>query len=140
MKRKHFLNRFMQWMMGNHSSMNDFYLWELVNTTIISIKNTFECHVSTAKFRRPTKRQNRGPLSCVTVGYIQSKQNQTHNRLRVLLDSGCTATLINKKFVGTFPTTKTNKVKWRTKTGVLRQPESVTSLSPFLHSMRIDKF
>ena len=101
-------------------------------------KNTFECHVSTAEFRRPTKRQNRGPLSCVTVGYIQSKQNQTHNRLRVLLDSGCTATLINKKFVRTFPTTKTNKVKWRTKTGVFKTTRKcdITFTLPAFHENR----
>jgi Retroviral aspartyl protease len=37
--------------------------------------------------------------------------------MRILLDSGCTATLINQNLVTTLKTTKDNRTKWTTKAG-----------------------
>jgi len=84
------------------------------------ISEPIECFVSTADFIRPKKRTKVEDLSTVTLGYIQNKnplkENAKH-RLRVLFDSGCGATLINKRFVRHWKKTMGKPVKWSTKAG-----------------------
>ena len=79
-----------------------------------------ECHVSTAQLRRPKKKQNRGHLSTITIGYIKIKDTSKQKRMRILFDSGCGATLINKRFVKDLNPTKTKKQKWITKSGLFK--------------------
>ena len=59
----------------------------------------FECHVSTADLRRPKKKQKQKHFSPVTIAYIKRATNDRQKRMRVLLDSGCSATLVNKKLL-----------------------------------------
>jgi hypothetical protein len=64
--------------------------------------DTIECFASMADLLRPKKRAKVEDLSTITIGYIKDKhpdrleENQT---FRVLFDSGCSATTINKRFV-----------------------------------------
>ena len=63
---------------------------------------TSSCFATTAKLLRPKKKAKTRDLSTVTLGYIKNKNPLKDNedqRLRILFDSGCGATLINKRFV-----------------------------------------
>jgi hypothetical protein len=54
-----------------------------------------ECFASTADLLRPKKRTKVEDLSTVTIGYIKKKHPdrlKENQRLRVLLDSGCSST------------------------------------------------
>jgi hypothetical protein len=60
---------------------------------------TEECLVSTADLLRPKKKRKLEELSPITLGYIAEKTPKKigeHQRMRVLFDSGCSATLINR--------------------------------------------
>jgi hypothetical protein len=66
------------------------------------ICDNIECFASTAEILGPKKRIKVEDLSTVTIGYIKDKHPDRLNenqRFRVLLDPGCSATMINKKFV-----------------------------------------
>ena len=83
-----------------------------------------ECFVSTADLLRPKKRAKIDKISSVTIGYLESRKGSLKSRdlkrMRILLDSGCDGTLINKSFVGKLKTTKQlKKTKWKTKSGTL---------------------
>jgi hypothetical protein len=60
-------------------------------------------------------------LSSITIGYIAtikgSKDPIIWKSMRILLDSGCAATLINQNLVKTLRTTKEHTTKWTTKAG-----------------------
>ena len=79
------------------------------------IESTFACFASTAELLRPTKKLKTEHLSSITIAYVatiaNSRKSKGWKRLRVLLDSGCGATLINKKFVDALPMTKDKKNK-----------------------------
>jgi hypothetical protein len=65
--------------------------------------------------------------SSITVGYIQSKHPtriQEKPNLRVLFDSGCSATLINKKFVKHWTKKALKTIKWSTKAGSFKTKRS----------------
>jgi hypothetical protein len=70
---------------------------------------------------RPTKRAKTDHLSSITIGYLASRKDsrkaQDWKRLRILFDSGCGATLVNKSFVDKLSMTKETKTKWTTKAG-----------------------
>ena len=72
----------------------------------------------------PKKRVKTEELSTISLGYMMNKRPNKggeNKRLRVLVDSGCGATLINKKFVehwrkwstkaGSFKTTRKCKIR-----------------------------
>jgi len=66
------------------------------------ICNTMECFASTADLLCPKKRAKVEDLSTITIGYIKDKHpDRLEENLwfRVLFDSGCSATMIDKKFV-----------------------------------------
>jgi hypothetical protein len=66
------------------------------------ICDNIKCFASTAEILRPKKRIKVEDLSTVTLGYIKDKHpDRVYGKLRfrVLFDSGCSATMINKKFV-----------------------------------------
>ena len=93
-------------------------------TSDLGVKNYFittnECLASTADLLRPKKRNKVEDLSTVTLGYIKSKVSEklNHNqRLRVLFDSGCSAMLVNKRFMRNWKKTALKSTNWATKAG-----------------------
>ena len=79
-----------------------------------------ECFASTADLLRPKKRTKVEELSTITIGYIKNKranQLKENQRMRVLFDSGCTSTLINKSLVKHWKKTDLKPIKWATKAG-----------------------
>jgi hypothetical protein len=81
---------------------------------------TVECFASTAELLRPKKKAKIEDLSTITLGYIKNKRPDfmgEKQRMRVLFDSGCGATLINKKFVRHWKKTVHKATKWSTKAG-----------------------
>ena len=79
-----------------------------------------ECFASTADLLRPKKRTKVEELSTITIGYIKNKranQLKESQRMRVLFDSGCTSTLINKSLVKHWKKTDLKPIKWATKAG-----------------------
>ncbi len=60
-------------------------------------------------------------MSSITLGYLASRKGSRKakhwKRLRVLLDSGCGATLINQSFIKKLKTSKDKNTKWTTKAG-----------------------
>ena len=106
------------------------------NTNIIDnniICENIECFASTADLLRPKKRTKIEDLSTITLGYINDKspeKNSQNQRLRVLFDSGCSSTMINKKFVK----------HWKKKHVASKQKEAVTLNSHSQHSMKIGRF
>ena len=74
-----------------------------INTTYeINTKrviNKYKCFGTIAQLLRPTKRAKLEHLSSITIGYLtlqkDSKSTKDFRTLKILLDSGCTATLIN---------------------------------------------
>ena len=84
---------------------------------------TTECFVATTDLRRPKKKTKVEDLSTVTLGYIMNKRpTKVGNdlRMRVLFDSGCGSTLINKKFIKHWKKTRSNTTNWSTKAGTFR--------------------
>jgi hypothetical protein len=85
------------------------------------ICENIECFASTADLLRPKKKAKVEDLSTITLGLIRkistSKRAEEYTRLRVLFDSGCSATLINKKCVRHWNKTADKKTKWSTKAG-----------------------
>jgi hypothetical protein len=61
-------------------------------------------------------------LPRLTYFVLKRGQNQ---RFRVLFDSGCSATMINKRFVKHWKKTPVKAIKWSTKAGVLKPKEVV---------------
>jgi hypothetical protein len=83
-------------------------------------QKTIECLASTAELLRPKKRTKVEELSTITIAYMKNKrpdQADTKQKLRVLFDSGCGATLINKRFVRHWKKTESKSTKWSTKGG-----------------------
>ena len=81
---------------------------------------TIECLASTAELLRPQKRNKVEDLSTITIGYITNKRPNKYGDnqvLRVLFDSGCGATLINKKYVRHWKKSRDKSTKWSTKAG-----------------------
>jgi len=84
------------------------------------VNESIDCFASTAELLRPKKKTKIEDLSTVTLGYIKNKnpnKSDEKHRLRVLFDSGCGATLINKRFIRHWPKTEGKATKWTTKAG-----------------------
>jgi hypothetical protein len=83
-------------------------------------QETIECLASTAELLCPKKRTKVEELSTITLAYMQDKSTNRagqKQKLRVLFDSGCGATLINRKFVRHWKKTESKSTKWSTKEG-----------------------
>ena len=113
---------------------------ELKSKNKKNICENFDCFVATTDLLRPKKASKKEDLSTITLGYIQnkgiasnSKTKVVMNRLRVLFDSGCSATLVNKKMVRNW-VKPPNGIP---KLGLLRQNNGVQSNSHYQHSMKI---
>ena len=93
-----------------------------MRNSIVKInKNIFQCYTSTAELLRPKKKAKMENLSSITIGYLASRKGSEKardlKRMRVLLDSGCAATLINQSLIDKLKTKKEKKTKWTTKAG-----------------------
>jgi hypothetical protein len=91
------------------------------------ICDTIECFASMAELLCPKKKTKLEDLSTVTIGYIKDKHPdrlKNNQRLRVLLDSGCSSTMINKKFVKHWKKTAVKTIKWSTKAGSFKTKRS----------------
>jgi hypothetical protein len=77
-------------------------------------QETIECLASTAELLCPKKRTKVKELLTVTIAYMKNKrpdQAGEKQKLRVLFDSGCGATLVNKKFVRHWKETESKATK-----------------------------
>jgi hypothetical protein len=115
------------------------------------ICDNIECFASTAELLCPKKKTKLEDLSTVTIGYIKNKhpdrleENQRlrvrlgggtlgfrlsrpglhhEDRPRVLLDSGCSSTMINKRFVKHWKKKLVKTIKWSTKAGSFKTKRS----------------
>lgn len=88
-----------------------------------SKKNNSICYEyfgSTAELLRPSKKTKTEHLSSITIGYLALKKDKREiqwKRMRILLDSGCAATLINQSIIDKLKTTPEKTTKWTTKAG-----------------------
>jgi len=85
-----------------------------------SSEQVIECLVSTAEVRSPKKRTEVEELSTITIAYMKNKNHdkrEEKQKLRVLFDSGCGATLVNKRFLRHWKKTINKSTKWSTKAG-----------------------
>jgi hypothetical protein len=91
------------------------------------ICDNIKCFVSTAEILRPKKRIKVEDLSTVTIGYIKDKHPDrldANQRFKVLFDSGCSATMINKKYVKHWKKQPVKTIKWSTKAGSFKTKKS----------------
>jgi hypothetical protein len=91
------------------------------------ICDNIKCFASMAEILRPEKRIKVEDLSTVTIGYIKDRHPDRldeNQRFRVLFDSGCSATMINKKFVKHWKKQPVKSIKWSTKAGSFNRDRS----------------
>ena len=105
------------------------------------ICENIECFASTAELLRPKEKSKVEDLSTVTLGYIRDRHPEKlgiNRCLRVLFDSGCSATLINKKFIRHWKKTRTSSTKWSTKAGSFKTKRrcEITFTLPAFHENR----
>jgi hypothetical protein len=109
---------------------------------LISNRNCCKYFNSTATLLRPSKKSKVEKLSSITIGYIatikDSKDPTIWKSMRILLNSGCAATLINQNLVKTLKTTKEDRTKWTTKAGNFSTHRKceITFTLPALHKHR----
>ena len=74
-----------------------------------------------ADLLRPKKKAKTENLSSITIGYLASRKGSRKakdmTRIKILLDSGCAATLVNGDLISKLKTTADTKTKWTTKAG-----------------------
>ena len=79
-------------------------------------------------FNRKKKPKTRH-LSSITLGWLYNRKggrkDKDFQRIRVLLDSGCESTLVNRHFVRKLQKTETNSTKWTTKAGTFETNRKV---------------
>ena len=116
------------------------------NNSDLCVKNysnlTNECLASTAELLRPKKKAKSDDLSTITLGYIKNKRPEKlgeNQRLRILFDSGCSATLLNKKFVKNWKKVAQKSTKWSTKAGSFKTKRKceVEFTLPAFHENRL---
>jgi hypothetical protein len=105
------------------------------------ICDNIKCFASTAELLCPKKKTKLEDLSMVTIGYIKYKHPdklKEIQRLRVLLDSGCSSTMINKRFVRQWKKTPVKTIKWSTKAGSFKTKRSCNTefTLPGFHEQR----
>jgi hypothetical protein len=111
--------------------MSEVYLWDKIIGLSLRKYNgnkptpeTIECLASTAELLRPKKKSKVEELSTITLDYMKYKrpdQADQKQKLRVLFDSGCGATLINNKIVRHWKKTESKSTKWSTKGGSVKK-------------------
>ena len=95
-------------------------------------------HVATDKF----KKRKISNLSSITLGYLHARKGsrkQIHQeRIKILFDTGCGHTIVNKHVLGNLKLTRTNPSQWKTKTGTLTTDKKckTTFVLPAFHKNR----
>ena len=88
-----------------------------------------ECYVSAANLFNPKKKAKTRHLSSITLGWMYNrkggKASKDFKRMRILLDSGCGGTLVNRSFVKQYTKTKSSSTKWATKAGTFETNRKV---------------
>ena len=114
-------------------------------TSKMDVNNNIEtssCFATMAELLRPKKKAKTRDLSTVTLGYIKNKNPLKDNedqRLRILFDSGCGATLINKRFVRHWKKVENKATKWTTKAGSFKSKSKckIKFTLPAFHENRV---
>ncbi len=74
---------------------------------------TNECYITAATLFNPSKKPKKKHLSSITLGWMYNRKGgrkgKDFKRMRVLLDSGCGGTLVNKSFVKKYDKTTLSK-------------------------------
>ena len=108
----------------------------------LTTKKDCECYVATAEFLRPKKKIKRNHLSPIILGYLFSRKGSRKRkhmkRLRILLDSGCSETLVNASVLGKLKTKKAQISEWKTQSGIFKTDKTckVTFTLPSLYENR----
>ena len=95
-------------------------------------------YVSTDK----RKRQKTCHLSPITLGYLHAKKGSRktkhQERIKILIDSGCGDTIVNKSVVERLDCTRTKPSTWATKTGTFTTNRkcNITFKLPAFHKHR----
>ena len=102
----------------------------------------YECFGTTAQLLRPTKRAKNEHLSSITISYLllqkDSENTEDFERLKILLDSGCAATLINHKVIRTLKISKEKKPIGKPKEVISVLVENAWSILHYQHSMNTE--
>ena len=100
---------------------------------------TYECFGTTAQLVRPIKWAKLEHLSSITIGYLilqkDSENTDNYIRLKILLDSGCAATLINHSVIRNLKTSTDKKPTGQLKEVTLVPVGSVGPILHYQHSM-----
>jgi hypothetical protein len=91
---------------------------------------TNECYITAATLFTPSKKQKKKHLSSITLGWMYNRKGSQKGKefkfMRVLLDSGCGGTLINRSFVKKCKSTTLSKAtNWTTKAGTFKTDRKV---------------
>ena len=88
-----------------------------------------ECYVSAANLFNPKKKPKTRHLSSITLGWMYNRKGgragKDFKRMRILLDSGCGGTLVNRSFVKKYAKTKSSSTQWTTKAGTFETNRKV---------------
>ena len=101
-----------------------------------------EHYGSMAELLRPKKRAKKVQLSSITIGYLASCKGSRKAKhwkcTRILLDSGCGATLVNKSLITKLKSTTDKETKWTTKAGKFKTSQKckVAFTLPAFHEHR----
>ena len=86
-------------------------------------KKKSECYISTAEILRPKKKVKK-ELTSTTLGYLWSRKGSRKakdlKRLKILFDTGCSGTIVNRSVVKKLAKKNCSTTKWSTKTGSLK--------------------
>ena len=82
---------------------------------------TIECYSTSSILRRAKKRAKSESVSTITLALLNTRLGKTKAKhfkdLRVLLDSGCSGTMVNKNFLKKLRTKSAKEQSWTTKSG-----------------------
>ena len=86
-------------------------------------KKNLECYISTAGILRPRKKAKK-ELTSTTLGYLWSRKGSRKSkdlkRLKILFDTGCSGTIVNRSVVKKLTKKNCSTTRWSTKTGSLK--------------------
>ena len=95
-------------------------------------------YVATDKSKR-RKTQN---LSSISLGYLHTRKGSRKNKhqklLKILFDTGCGDTIVNKHVLGNLELTEAEVSQWTTKTGTFTTDKkcNITFMLPAFHKHR----
>ena len=84
-------------------------------------KNLFDCYTTTAQLVHQKKKQKKLHMSAILLGWMHTRNGSTKakdfKRIKILFDTGCDASLVNRKFVQKLKTKTHTPSNWNTKGG-----------------------